>query len=59
MKVTLDRSKLLRNGAITVVEHDRPAALGRRETGMLGGRGVHGAELGTDWSGPNRGPSRS
>ncbi len=35
MKVTLDLSKLLRDGAITVAEHDRLAALGRRDTGLL------------------------
>ena len=35
MKVTLDLSKLLRDGAITLAEHDRLATLGRRDTGLL------------------------
>ncbi len=35
MKVTLDLSKLLQDGAITPAEHDRLAQLGRRGTGML------------------------
>ena len=35
MKVTLDLSKLLRDGAITLAEHDRLATLGRRGTGLL------------------------
>src|ERR1700733_613874 len=35
MKVTLDLSKLLRDGAITAEEHDRLARLGRRDTGMV------------------------
>ena len=35
MKVTLDLSKLLRDGVITPQEHDRLALLGRRETGLL------------------------
>ncbi len=35
MKVTLDLSRLLRDGAITAEEHDRLAGLGRRDTGLL------------------------
>jgi iron complex transport system permease protein len=35
MKVTLDLSTLLRDGAITAEEHDRLARLGRRDTGMV------------------------
>ena len=35
MKVTLDLSKLLRDGAITPAEHDRLASLGRQDTGLL------------------------
>ena len=35
MKVTLDLAKLLNEGAITPVEHDRLAGLGRADTGTL------------------------
>ncbi len=35
MKVTLDLAKLLNEGAITPVEHDRLARLGRADTGTL------------------------
>ena len=35
MKVTLDLSRLLRDGQISPAEHDRLMLLGRRETGML------------------------
>lgn len=35
MRVTLDLSKLLQSGALTVEEHDRLASLGRRDTGLL------------------------
>ena len=35
MKVTLDLSRLLRDGAITAEEHDRLAGLGRQDTGLL------------------------
>ncbi len=35
MKVTLDLSKLLHDGAITQAEHDRLAGLGRHDTGFL------------------------
>ena len=35
MKVTLDLTKLLNEGAITVVEHDRLVRMGRADTGTL------------------------
>ena len=35
MKVTLDLSRLLQDGAITPEEHDRLGRLGRRDTGLL------------------------
>ena len=35
MKVTLDLTKLLNEGAITAAEHDRLARLGRADTGTL------------------------
>ncbi len=35
MKVTLDLTRLLNEGAITAAEHDRLARLGRADTGTL------------------------